>query len=196
MKKILFLMWLIALLPALLFAEEKVEAPAWNVGDKWVFTKNGTIEVLSIDQYGYLVKFSDEIGVVERQGFNKIVFDKTNMQRIYSLSPRFFFLKGEKREKYAVGSRNILNFPFSIGKQWENAYVAKPVVSAAAGAPNLDYFEKYKILGWEETGVQAGKFRALKIEKIEGHHAVLPLVPFREFKSFYWYSPDAKYFVK
>jgi hypothetical protein len=189
MKRVIFLGWLVLFLPAMVFAQEKVEAPVWNVGDKWVFTNNGIIEVLSVDQYGYVVKFSDDICVTERQGFNTIIFDKATMQRIYSL-------KGGKRTKYTKGKRNILNFPFTARKQWENAYCAKPVIATLSYLPSLDYYEKFKILGREEIGVHAGKFRALKIEAITGHHAMLPMIPSFEGKSFYWYSPDVKYFVK
>jgi hypothetical protein len=61
----IFLGWLILFLPIMAFAQEKVEAPVWNVGDKWVFTGGGTIEVLKVDQNGYVVKFSDAICVIE-----------------------------------------------------------------------------------------------------------------------------------
>jgi len=197
MKQIAFLGCLILLLASTVFAQEKIEAPVWNVGDKWIFTSNGVIEVLGIDQDGYVVKFSDDIAVTERQGFDKVIFDKATMQRIYSLSARSFFLKGEKRNKYSAGLRNILNFPFTPGKQWENAYSAKPVISTLRHLPSLDYYEKFKILGWEEVGVQAGKFRALKIQCIRGHQAMPQAhIYAAEGKSFYWYSQDVKYFVK
>ena len=40
---------LILFLPAVVFAQEKVEAPVWNVGDKWVFTGGASIEVIKAD---------------------------------------------------------------------------------------------------------------------------------------------------
>ena len=188
--------WLILFLPAMLFAQEKIDAPVWNVGDKWAFTGDGTIEVMQVDQNGYVMNFSDSICVLERQGFNKIIFDKSILQRSYSL-------EGEKRRKYSMGLKNIFNFPFSSGKQWKHAYSAQPIIikgyKTAQGIPTLDYYENFKILGWEDIGVKAGKFRAVRIEFIGGHKeyqmGLFPRPGF-EFKNHYWYSPDVKYFVK
>ena len=53
MKKTIFLGLLIMFLPALVFSQEKVEAPVWNVGDKWVFSGEGSIEVINADQNSY-----------------------------------------------------------------------------------------------------------------------------------------------
>jgi hypothetical protein len=166
MKKIAFLGLLIVFLPAMVFAQEKVDAPVWNVGDKWVFTGDGTIEVMQVDQNGYVVNYSDRICVLERQGFNKILFDKSALQRSYSL-------EGEKRRKYSMGLKNIFNFPFSPGKEWKHAYSSQPIVTkgymTGQGIPTLDYYENFKILAWEDIGVKTGKFRALKIELVNGH---------------------------
>ena len=93
MKKMIFLGWLILFLPAMVGGQEKVDAPVWSGGDKWAFTGDGSIEVLQADQNGYVMNFSDSICVLERQGFNKIIFDKSTLQRSYSL-------EGEKRRKY------------------------------------------------------------------------------------------------
>ena len=60
MKKIIFLAWLVVFFPGIVPAQEKVEAPVWNVGDKWTFTGNGGIEVVKADQSGYILKFSDK----------------------------------------------------------------------------------------------------------------------------------------
>ncbi len=190
MKKMAFLGCLILFLAPTVFAQEKVETPVWNAGDKWVFTNNGTIEVLSVDQNAYVVKFSDDICVIERQGFNTIIFEKATLQRIYSL-------EGEERNKYARGARNMLNFPLIPGKQWENAYNARPVISTLRHLSSLDYYEKFRILGWDDITIKGGKFKALKMENIRGHKSGgTPWVPSVEGKNLYWYSPDVKYFVK
>ena len=57
----------------MVFAQEKIEAPVWNVGDKWVFT-HGNIEVVGADQNSYTLKFSDDICPRERWRLNLIVF--------------------------------------------------------------------------------------------------------------------------
>jgi len=196
MKKMIFLGWLIVFLPAMVLAQEKVEAPVWNVGDKWVFTGGGTIEVLKVDQNGYVVKFSDTICIFEGQGFNTIIFDKSTLQRTHTL-------KGDKISKYAIGLKNVFNFPLNLGKQWKHAYSAKPIITkgyiTGGGIPILDYYENIKIFRWEEVEVKAGRFRTLKIELVHGHKdyqmGLFPRPGF-EFKNYYWYSPGVKYFVK
>ena len=47
MKKIVLLLGIFLLFPSITWAQEKVEAPVWNVGDKWVFTQ-GNIEVVGV----------------------------------------------------------------------------------------------------------------------------------------------------
>jgi len=196
MKKVILLGPMLLFFAATVWAQEKVELPVWNVGDKWVFTGEGTIEVLKVDQNGYVLNFSDNICVLERQGFNKIIFNTSTLQRIYTL-------EGDKRRKYKMGLKYIYNFPLSPGKQWKHAYSAKPILikgyQTSTGIPILDYYENIKILGWEDIGVKAGKFRALKIEFVSGHKeyqmGLFPR-PGSEGKGYYWYSPDVKYFVK
>ena len=106
MKKMFFLGWLILFLPALLFAQDKVEAPVWNVGDKWDFGKDGFLEVVGIEKNGYSAKFSAGIFVKSAQGV--VIFDKKTFNILYGR-------KGDKVNKYSGGHRKILNFPFMIG---------------------------------------------------------------------------------
>jgi hypothetical protein len=77
MKKMVLLASLIVFLPAMVFAQEKVEAPVWNVGDKWNFTGDGNIEVVKVDPNGFILKFSDRNCMVETQGCGAILFDKS-----------------------------------------------------------------------------------------------------------------------
>jgi hypothetical protein len=196
MKSMILSGLLALVLAPMAWGQEKVEAPVWNVGDKWVFTGDGTIEIGQADPNGYVMNFSDSVCVLERQGFNKIIFDKSTLQRSYSL-------EGKKQRKYKMGLKNIFNFPLRPGKQWKHAYSTKPILGegymTGQGLPTLDYYENIKILGWEEIGSKKGKFRTLKIEFIGGFPGyqvgMLPRPGF-EFKNYYWYSPDVGYFVK
>ena len=99
MKKIVLLLGIFLLFPSITWAQEKVEAPVWNVGDKWVFTQ-GNIEVVGADENSYTLNFSKDTYILENKGFEKIIFDKSTLNRIYAL-------KGDKREKYTVGTRRI-----------------------------------------------------------------------------------------
>ncbi len=54
MRKIIVLLGIFLFFPSITWAQEKVEAPVWNVGDKWVFTQ-GNIEVVGSDQNSYIL---------------------------------------------------------------------------------------------------------------------------------------------
>ena len=176
-------------------AQEKIEAPVWNVGDKWVFTQ-GNIEVIGADKKSYALNFSKDTCILENVGFEIIIFEKSTLSRIYTV-------KGDERRKYSMGLKNIFNFPFSPGKQWKHAYSAQPIIPkgyrTSRGIPTLDYYENIKVLGWEDIGVKGGKFKTLKIEFISGHKEFMSGSmpgPASEDKGYYWYSPEVKYFVK
>ena len=40
MKKSILLIFLIAFIPAVLYGQDKLDAPAWNIGDRWVLGEN------------------------------------------------------------------------------------------------------------------------------------------------------------
>jgi hypothetical protein len=191
MKKIIFLGWLIVLLPMMVFAQEKVEAPIWNVGDKWVFTGNGSIEVVKADPSGYILNFSEGECIFESQGCNTILFEKSTLNRINAV-------EGDKRKKYTMGLKKILNFPFSPGKQWKDAYSAKAFFGPWRGQIIYEVSENFTVLGWEDVEVPAGKFRTLRLEYkgvTTGGSGGLVNIG-QENKHQYWYSPDVKYFVR
>ncbi len=189
MKKMLFFGLSIMLLPAMVFAQEKVEGPVWNAGDKWIFTGGGSVEVVKADQSGYTVKFSEGKCVFEKQGFDAILFEKATFNRIYSV-------KGDNRKKYIMGLSKILDFPLSIGKQGKTGYSSAD--PGLAHPISYDFSEIYKGLGWEDITIQAGKFKAFRVEyrrkaiSSSGQWANVG----EEIVNQYWYSPDVKYFVK
>jgi hypothetical protein len=187
MKKMIFLAWLVVFLPAMVFAQEKIEAPVWNVGDKWVFTQ-GNIEVIGVDKKSYALNFSKDTCIFENVGFETIIFEKSTLNRIY-------ILKEDKREKYVMALSKTLNFPLSTGKQWKTGYSIKaPGIMAPVF---YDFSEIYKVSGWEDIVVQAGKFKALRLEYkrvTTGASGWGTMGP--EVKNQYWYSPEVKYFVK
>ena len=60
---------------------------------------------------------------------------------------------------------------------------------------NFEYSENYKVLGWEDTEVRAGRFMALRLEYTRGGTGAMN-IPIEDIKHLYWYSPEVKYFVK
>jgi hypothetical protein len=186
MKEMIFLGWLIMSVPAMLFAQERIQAPVWKVGDKWVFTQ-GNIEVIGADKKSYALNFSKDTCLVENVGFETIIFEKSTLNRIY-------IVKEDKREKYTQFRRRILNFPFNPGKQWQDTFTAKAMFGADAGRFMFKFSESFKVSGWEDVEVRAGKFKAIKLEYTQKN--ITPGAFPWEGWIRYWYSPDVKYFVK
>lgn len=182
MKKITFLGWLIMFLPAMIFAQDKIEAPVWNVGDKWVFTQ-GNIEVVGSDQNSYILNFSKDTCRVENQGSEKIIFDKFTLNKVYAI-------REDKREKFTGVQRRILDFPFNLGKEWNDTGTVTPLSGPMKGA-TMDISETFKVLGWEDVKVQAGNFKSIKLQ-----HTIENRTMNASGKSIYWYAPEVKYFVK
>jgi hypothetical protein len=180
MRKMSALLWIFVLFPSITWAQEKVEAPVWNIGDKWVFTQ-GSIEVVGSDQNSYTLNFSKDTCRVENKGL--IILNKSNLNRIY-------ISREDKREKYPGIQRRILNFPLNLGKEWSDTGTVTPSSGPMKGT-TLEYFEAFKVLRWEDVKVQGGIFKSLKLE-----YAIDNKTTKTSGKSIYWYSPEAKYFVK
>ncbi len=117
MKKII-LLGFVLLFPIITSAQDKIEAPVWNVSDKWVFTQ-GNIEVVGADQNSYTLGFSKDTCIIENKKLEKMILDKSTLNRIYAL-------KEDKREKYTLAQRRILNFPINLGMEWNGRILLPP----------------------------------------------------------------------
>ena len=182
MKKMVFLGWLVMFLPVMVFGQEKIEAPIWNVGDKWVFDREGPMEVVGSDAQSYSVKFAGGLFPKDASGIAILERSTLNITHI---------LDENKRKKYSDTRKMILNFPLTIGKQWKGYYETPP-----AGTWGVyQWHETFQVLGWEDVGVRAGKFKAIKLEyKIE--KSTPRTGPTSKSSAWYWYSPEIKNFVK
>ena len=184
MKKMMILSgWVILFCVQVALAQDRVEVPVWNVGDKWVFTQGITMEVIKADEKGYAVRSPKEM----------MLFDRSTLNRI-SLS------HGNKQERYKEAQRRLLDFPFTIGKKWKDTYSGvlkwEDAFSWKVGQTQTEilFFENYRVLGWEEVDVEAGKLRALKMEYKREWDS--PAIGRNEGKIWYWYSPEVKFLVK
>jgi hypothetical protein len=184
MKRIIFLLWIFLFFPSLTWAQEKIEAPVWNVGDKWVFTQ-GNIEVVGADENTYTLNFKNTC-IIENKGFEKIIFDKSTLNRIYGL-------KEDNREKYTQTMTRILNFPLDLGQEWKDTGTCKALAGPYKGR-TFDCSETFKVLGWENVEVQAGNFKTIKLEYTQVMRHAGKAVDLG--KVIYWYAPEVKYFVK
>jgi hypothetical protein len=174
MKKILIsLSFFVLFIPAIVCAQNKVEAPVWNMGDKWSLTGDVTITVVNADEKTYAVKYSTA------GGESILISEKSSLNRLYSMDK-------DKRTPYEGRNKRLFNFPLEIGKSWNDNFTTKGALK------QYTYLETFTVLGWEDIVVQAGKFRTLKIEYKQGRDDE----PTKEGKLWYWYSPDVKYMVK
>ena len=187
MKKMIFLASLIVFLAATVFAQEKVEAPVWNVGDRWVFDREGPLEVINCDAHSYSIKFSG--GIFPKDATGIAMFERSTLNVKY-------LLEKDKRKEYRGFRKKILNFPLTLGKQWKDLCQVDEL--GKMGMFAVEYQETIRVLGGEEVEVGAGKFKAIKLEyKIETFtREGIGWIPRGEFKAWYWYSPEVKNFVK
>jgi len=185
MKRILLSGVLILLCAQMVFAQEKIEAPAWNVGDKWVFTQGMKMEVLEADENGYVVEFPNQT----------LLFGKSTPNKVFTV-------QGKRKEPYRGNQRRLLDFPLTIGKTWKDTYSEalkwEDTYTSRIGGSSLgdetQIFENYRVLGWEEVELRAGKFKAVKIEYRKGWSS--PGTGMVEGKAWYWYSPEVKCVIK
>jgi len=193
MKKMILLGWLVLFLAPAVCAQEKIKAPDWNVGDKWVFERDGPMEVTGRDAKCYAVQFS---GGIFRQDLSGIaLFERSTLNVKY-------MLEGDQRKEYRGFRKKILNFPLSLGKQWKDLFELKEYATGLSASTGtmvaVECQESFRVLGWEEVEVRAGQFKALKLEykiKLSWRERFGPGAGI-ESKAWYWYSSEVKNFVK
>jgi hypothetical protein len=179
MRKMILLSFLVLLIPAIVCGQNKIDAPVWNIGDKWNLTGDVTVLVVNADESSYVVKY------LTSGGESVLICEKPSLNRIYSMDKK-------RRIKYEGRNRRLFNFPLDIGKSWKDKFVVKP---AALADQEKTYLETFTVLGWEDVEVQAGKIKALKLE-YKQEMVEQPTGRPKEGKVWYWYSPDVKYMVK
>ena len=173
MKKMILLSFLVLFIPVIGFAQNKVVAPVWNIGDKWVVGESVTIVVANADERSYAVKY------LTSGGESILIFEKSSLNRLYAMDK-------DKRIPYEGRNKRLFNFPLEIGKSWKDKFISKGAIK------EYTYLETFTALGWEDIVVQAGKFKTVKIEYKQSNADE----PAKEGKLWYWYSPDVKYMVK
>ncbi len=179
MKRMLMILLAVVFIGSYVFAQEKIDPPIWGVGDKWTFRFKDTLTVKDADEKTYTVLWENATGTRE----TVTIYDRSTLNKTG-------IMEGGKRKEYKGGTKKLLDFPLFVGKTWEGRFVSRPTRSGL-GDPEFIYLETFKVVGWEDVEVKAGRFKAFKIEykqEISGRSAVG--------KAWYWYSPEVKYFVK
>lgn len=179
MQKMIILGCLVLFLAPMVWAQEKVEAPVWNVGDRWIYKNNDgytwSIEVVDAEDNFYITNVEGR-----RELF---VFDKS------TLNERFFIEPGVGgRRKESTGTlRKLFDFPIFVGKEWIDTTEAIP----HSGYKKVTYKCEYKIEGTEEVSTPIGTFTAFKILYTQTN-----MKSMRSGWKRFWYSPEVKSWIK
>ncbi len=188
MRKIIICgLWIVSF-PVMVFSQERIEAPVWNVGDKWVFDREGPMEVTGRDARYYALQFSG--GIFSKNASGIALFERSTLNVKYRV-------EGDQRKAYKGFRKKILNFPLALGKQWKDL-IQRDEIRGLYMTP-YEYQETFRVLGWEDVEVRAGKFRAIKLEYKVGYswRSGRGWISYGdEFMASYWYSPEVKNFVK
>jgi hypothetical protein len=176
MKSAILLGLVILFLSAMAWAQEKVEAPIWNVGDKWAYKRvdgvTWTVEVVDVKEDLYILRTH---GVQDLSGY-----DKKSMNVKYSIE------QSGRRLKATGYMNKLFDFPIFVGKKWTDTTTAM----SSSRRVEETYINDFKVEGAEEVITRAGTFKTLKI-----HYKQTNMFG-RNGWVVFWYSPEAKTWVK
>lgn len=177
MKKMMILGCFILFLAPMAWAQEKCEAPIWNIGDKWTYKSitGGTWknEVVDIKEDLYIVKTGGARDLT--------AYDKKTMNLKYLIE------ESGRRVKSTGTMRKLFDFPIFVGKKWTDTTTAIPL----RGSIEVTYVNDFKIEGIEEITTPAGVFKAYKI-----HYKQTNMVRGNNGWARFWYSPEGKTWIK
>jgi len=177
MKQLMILSCLILFLTQMVWAQEKIEAPAWNIGDKWTYKRTDgatfTNEIVEIKEDLYIMKAS---GVRDLYAYDK----KT-------INLKYLIEENGRRIRSTSTARNLFDFPIFIGKKWKDTTTGIP----ARGQTEVTFVNDFKIEGTEEITTPAGTFKAYKI-----HYKQINMSMKNDGWALFWYTPNAKTWIK
>jgi len=132
-------------------------APRVKAGDSWVFR-----EITEKGPQGWVAK--DEDVSVDHVDATTIFLSIKESGSQQTPTERLFGADWS-RVRDVNGSQQVVNrpfvFPLEVGKKWEVKYTeANPNPLHTSETFQIEY----RVIGWEDIEVPAGKFRALKIE--------------------------------
>ena len=158
-----------------------VEAPTYTVGDQWRFT-TGPVKVVAID--GDLV--------VRQFPSSKQCSECRHYSDRNSVLVKVTKADGTEVKHPLIGFRP-LDFPLSVGKEWDHTWEAFNEKSNRLIPLKLSY----RVLAYEDVHTKAGTLKAFKISvkrELQKTHWSASRPDWGE--AVYWYSPQAKTIVK
>jgi hypothetical protein len=180
---------LVLFLAPIVWAQEKVEAPVWNVGDKWTYK-----DVTGSTWTNEVKDSKEDLFIVKMGGIQDLyASDYEEIQDLYAFDKKTMnvkFLIGEsgKRLKSRIRPGKILNFPMFVGKKWTDTNTKIPI----GGSSEVTYLSEFKIESVETVTTLAGSFKAYKI------YYKLTNMGYRGSSGWFrvWYAPDVKTWIK
>lgn len=180
-KKMIIITCLVLFCGPMVWAQEKVEAPVWNVGDRWTYKRadgvTWTDEVVDVKEDVFILKV--------RGSRDLKAYDKKTMNVKYLIE------EGGKQVESDSGRRNLLYFPLFVGKKWADTSYAYATTEVRKSRGKTIFIHDFRIEGVEEVTTAAGAFKAYKIYYEETSRKTNASGWMR-----YWYSPEAKTWVK
>ena len=155
------------------YSQDEAAKPSYKNRETWLFTvkEGGSIGSTSNPLNG-----TYELSIVE----GKLKIAAVNGSQREELDPRPAALAG----LLTFGPN--LNFPLTVGKQWERSYKAAYVGSNKMISRKITY----EVKGIEQVTTTAGTFKAFKLESDDRSG------PRDYWVTTYWYSPETKSIVK
>jgi len=155
------------------FSQDEAAKPSYKNGEIWLFTAK---EGGSTGSTSNPLNGTYELSIVE----GKLKIAAVNGSQREELDPRPGSLVG------LLSFGPNLDFPLTVGKQWERNYKAAYVGSSKMISRKITY----QVKGIEQVTTTAGTFRAFKLESDDRAG------PRDYWVTTYWYSPETKSIVK
>jgi len=181
MNKIL-LSLLVIFIPVILYGQEKVEAPIWNVGDKWTWKKaDGTrlhSQVVDVKEDLYVLRMGKD---PDLYGYDK----KT-------MNVKLLMKEGGGQFDFDKPWRKLLDFPMFVGKKWTDTTYGVPKRHLIRRrATGITFIYEFSIEGFEDITTSVGTFKCYKIRLKE-----TDMTSDKSKWVYYWYSPEVKNWIK
>jgi hypothetical protein len=196
MKKLMILAWMILFFAPFAWAQEKCEAPVWNVGDKWTYKDvtgaTWTNEVQDIKDNLYIVKKGGRRDLPFSGGTKDLyAFDRK------TLKVKYLIEESGRRVKYTELFRDMFNFPIFVGKKWTELTYGN--TDNMASYTDITKYNHFEVKGIEEVTTTVGTFKTYWIDcHQEGIHAGQFSNPTHAGYSRVqiWFSPEVKTWIK
>jgi hypothetical protein len=180
MKKSIVLGCLVLLFVSLSWAQEKCEAPVWNKGDQWTFKRADgstfTNKVVEVKTDLFVVKAGQDPDLY--------AYDRATMN--VSL-----MIKADGRQMKATDDlRKLFNFPIFVGKKWTDTNSRQ--AGGVQQQRETTFLIDFNVEGIEDLATDAGTFKTYRIR----HKLTMMRANNPSGWLLFWYSPDAKWWVK